>query len=172
MLSKCKAKKFLICLILPGMLIMSGCSDIRLKPTAKDPELLALGKFAEQVTVHLLAMNPNTYQEYQADLVNDLAPDALAQLMTHGVCAKSASEAAKTAKTIEQTNQRCLIQIQSTSFPSRATTRGLVPVEVTGNCVKSQGYTSKGSKFDVFYLIGTNVKTKRPIVASVEIKQF
>ena len=170
MLSKYKSSRFFMFLIVPGLVIMSGCSDIRIQP--KDPELITLGKFAERVTEHLLDMNPATYQEYQASLVDDLAPSALAQLMAHGQCAKSTSEAAQTAKTIEQNSRRCIIQIESTSFPGKATSKGLVPIEVKGNCIKSQNYTSKVSKFDVLYFVGTNVKTKRPIVASIEIKQF
>ncbi len=170
MLSRCNVKRFLIVLFLPGLLIMSGCANIRLQP--KDPELIAMGKFADQVTIHLLEMSPATYEGYQTSLAKDLAPDVLVKLKTSGVCAKSEAEAAEKAKSIEQNNKRCVIQIESTSFPSRTTAGGLVPIEVTGSCVKSENYTSKGSKFDVLYLVGTNVKTKQPIVASVEIKQF
>jgi len=157
-------------LVLLGLLAMSGCSDIRLKP--KDPELLTLGKFAEQVTKHLLDMNPSTYQSYQASLVEELSPDALTQLQANGHCAKSVSDAIKVAKNADKNGQRCIIQIESTSFPAQATSHGLVPIEVKGSSIKSENYISKGSSFDVLYFIGTNVKTKRPIVASVEIKQL
>src|SRR5579871_90022 len=121
MLSKCKMNRFWLLLVLSELVIMSGCADIRLKP--KDPELVSLGKFAEGVTKHLLVMSPSTYVEYQTALAEELAPTALSQLIAKGQCAKSREEAVKTAKTIEQNSQRCLVQIDSTSFPGKATSK-------------------------------------------------
>jgi len=170
MLTKRKTDRLSATLVLLLLVTMSGCSDIRLKP--KDPELVNLGKFAEQVTKHLLDMNPTTYQKYQAALIDEVSPDALNLLKTNGHCAKSDAEAVKTASLAEKSGQRCIVQIESTSFPGKATSNGLVPIEVKGNCIKSENYISKGSQFDVLYLVGTNIKTKHPIIASVEIKQF
>jgi hypothetical protein len=170
MLTINKTYRFHTILVLLGLIAMSGCSDIRLKP--KDPQLLSLGKFAEQVTKHLLDRNPSTYENYQAALVEELSPDTLTQLQANGRCAKSASDALKVAREADKNGQRCIIQIESTSFPAQTTSTGLVPIEVKGSSIKSENYISRGSSFDVLYFIGTNVKTKRPIVASIEIKQL
>ncbi len=158
------------CLLFLAVQIMFSCANIELQP--KDPELIALGNFADQATIHLFEMNPNTYEQYQSLIEQDFAPNILSQLKARGACCKSTAEVRKTLEEMQKSNQRVLIRIQSTTFPSKATKIGLVPIEVKGSYVKSINNISKASNFDVLYLIGNSVTTKRPIVASIEIKKF
>ncbi len=152
------------------VIALSACAKITIQP--KDPELIALGNFADLATMHLFEMNPATYEQYQGALEKDIAPNILAQLRAKGTCAKSKDQVKQIAKSMEKNNQRCLIKVEETTFPEKATAQGLIPIEVQGICVKTTSDTSKASKFDVLYLIGDNPKTKQPMVASVEIKKF
>ncbi len=167
--NKNKTKVVLSCFAL-ALTVLSGCANIRIQP--KDPELIALGNFADQVTLHLFEMNPSTYEQYQGMLDKDLDPALLTQLRSKGSCAKSKEQVKQAVQTMTKTNSRALIHIESTTFPSTATPQGLVPIEVQGTSVKTEKDISRASKFDVIYMIGTNVKTKQPLVASFEIKKF
>jgi len=164
-----KISSLVFCLTLIAIAI-SGCANITLQP--KDPELIALRNFADQATTHLFEQNPLTYEKYQNMLDRDIAPNLLVQLKAKGTCAKSKDEIKSTVKSLDKTNNRRLILVQSITFPSKTTPQNLVPIEVQGTCVKTTNDISTASKFDVLYLIGTNVKTKQPIIASLEIKKF
>ena len=164
-----RTKPFLTYLALAIMGI-SGCANITIQP--KDPELLALGNFADQATLHLFEANPLTYEQYQEALEQDIAPNILSQLRAKGSIAKSKEQAKQISQTMENTHQRCLIKIESTTFPQKATAQGLIPIEVQGTFVKTSNDVSKLSKFDVLYLVGNIPKTKKPIIASIQIKKF
>jgi hypothetical protein len=166
-LNKCKIVLISSALTL---LTLAGCSNINLK--TKDPELIALQHFTKRVTAHLFELNPSSYAEFQKSLDKEIDPNVLSQLKKQGLCANSKDQIQKNIQLMDKTHKRCLIRIDSTSFPSRATAQGLIPIEVEGICVKSLNDLSKASKFDVLYLVGRRVGTKEPMIASVEIKKF
>jgi hypothetical protein len=151
-------------------LLLVGCSNITIKP--KDPELIALENFARKVTTELFELNPSTYSEFQKSLEKDIAPDVLSQLNKKGLYANSKTQIQKNIQLMDVSHKRCLIRIDSTFFPSKATAQGLIPIEVQGSAVKTLNDMSKASKFDVLYLVGTRTGTKEPIIASIEIKKF
>jgi hypothetical protein len=146
--------------------LFSSCAHIELQP--KDPELQSLQKFANDVTVHLKDTSPATYEQYQSLLIEEVAPGVLNQLKAHGWCAKSAAE----AKILAKTQVACIVNLNPTDFPAKATETGLVPVEISGNVVKAGSTTSgkKAAKFHIVYLVGTNRVTHKPIIASVQIR--
>ena len=143
-----------------------------LPSSRKTPELIALENFANKATAHILEVNPYNYEEYQKLLVKEIAPNLLSQLKKQGICASSNDQIQQNIKVMNLQHKRCLVRIDSTSFPSKATTQGLIPIEVQGTCVKTLNDISKASRFDLLYLVGTHVGTKEPMIASVQIKKL
>jgi hypothetical protein len=162
--------KFLFLSLALTLIAASGCANITLKP--KDPELIAFESFANKVTAHIFEVNPDTYNEYQKLLSREIAPNVLSQLNKAGIYASSKDQIQQNIKAMNLQHKRYLIRIDSTNFPSKATAQGLIPIEVQGTCVKTLNDTSKASRFDVLYLVGTSKETKEPMVASIEIKRF
>jgi len=152
------------------LITILGCAKITIKP--RDPELIALEAFANKVTSHIFEVNPYTYEEYQKSLEKEVTPDVLSLLKKHGITPMSQEQLSNNVKDMTIHHKRCLVRIDSTDFPSKATAQGLIPIEVKGTCVKTFNDVSKATRFEVIYLIGDRPKTKDPIVASLEIKKF
>lgn len=159
-------------ILLAGLasLLLSACANITIK--SKDPELLSFENFANQVTTHLLEINPNTYSSNQKALTKEVAPDVYSLLHKKGMCAGSKEQIQENLKSMNANNTRCLVRIESTDFPSKATSQGLIPIDVRGTCIKTVKEASKASKFDILYYVGNKTGTKEPMVASIEFKKF
>jgi hypothetical protein len=161
-------KNLLISMILVSL--TNACANITIKP--KDAELIALENFANKVTAHIFEVNPYTYEEYQNAISKEVSPAVFSLLKKNSITPLSQDQIKQNIGAMTAHHKRCLIRIDSTSFSGKATSKGLIPIEVQGTCVKTLNDISKASKFDVLYLVGTHVGTKEPIIASIEIKKF
>ena len=111
----------------------------------KIQNLIALESFANRATAHIFEVNPYTYEEYQKSLEKEIAPNVLSSLKKQGICASSKEQIKQNIKIMSLNHKRCLVRIDSTDFPSKATAEGLIPIEVQGTCVKTFNDISKAS---------------------------
>jgi hypothetical protein len=152
-----------------SVFLSAACAHIELQP--KDPQLLALEQFARGVALHLMNTDPKTYEGYQHTLTQEITPGVLNKLKERGTCPKSEADIKANLATMTNAKRGCLVEIESSSFPERATSAGFVPVEVKGKVTNQVGDSQeKPSAFDLILLIGTNKNTQKPVVTSIQFK--
>lgn len=127
-------------------------------------------QFVRGVTAHLLDSSFITYEQSTSALLNgELAPSVVTQMRQGGQLPKSMEEMQATIATLTEQKQVSAVKIDSIK-QGEPDARGLVPIEVEGDTVvRSAQESGSGDPvhFHFKFLVGENIKTKLPIVASI-----
>jgi len=166
---KKNARKIYALIFISGMMLTS-CAHIELQP--KDQELLKLQSFAKSVAKHIYDNDPNTYMDSQDALREEVTPQILRQLQECSLSPKSGPEAKKKLQSMRENDGEGGLKIEWADFAGKATSSGLVPVEVKG----VRGNATHAEKFDVILYVGYKPKTEgaksqEPIIGEIEFKK-
>jgi hypothetical protein len=166
---KRNAQKIYALIYLSGIMLTS-CAHIELQP--KDQELVKLQDFARSVAKHIYDNDPHTYMNSQDALRKEVTPQILRQLQDRSLSPKSGPEAKQKLELMRESDGEGGVKIEWADFAGKATSSGLVPVEVKG----VRGNATHAEKFDIVLYVGykpklPGAKSQEPLIGEIEFKK-